>query len=276
MDADDVNPINDTRLNRVLTLFALKFSRVWGRPRGTVPFLPGNTCVKYGTEVHMSEAHSIKHVADNTSMPVPKVYCVFKRKGLTYIVMSRVKGRPIGLGWKEKHDDSKKKILNQLKGYIQELRSLTPPKAGYVGGLEGCYAYDMRIPAIQGGFKSADSVTEFHRLIRENIDQTPGASDERKAIFERLVALQKNCSNNTHFSHGDLSALNILVNKDEVIGILDWDTSGWYPDYWEYARRKCDCHPFEHVWSNETDRYLDQFNDAVEMENIRIELYGRL
>jgi thiamine kinase-like enzyme len=186
-----------------------------------------------------------------------------------------MRGRGVGFGWKARHEESKLRILQQLKVYIQQLRDLTPPKEGYVGALHGCYAYDLRIPVIRDGFKSADSVHEFHRLLRENIEQITGADEKRKADFERLVTLQNACSKNTHFSHGDLSAHNILVEEDEITGIIDWDTSGWYPDYWEYARRKCDSHPFEGDWSNETDQFLQQFPDAVEMENLRIELFGR-
>jgi hypothetical protein len=226
IDAAGPDPINDTFLNRCWTLFALKFPRKRGRPRGAMPFLPGNICVKRGHEVHLSEAHTLISLAQNTTIPIPKVHCAFWRKEITFIVMSRMRGRGIGYGWKERDEKSKRRILLQLKGYIQQLRNLTPPKEGYVGALDGCYAYDVRIPAIRDGFKSADSIHDFHRLVRENIDQITGANEKRKADFERLVALQNACGNKTHFSYGDLSDHNILVQGDEVTGIIDWDTSG--------------------------------------------------
>lgn len=37
------------------------------------------------------------------------------------------------------------------------------------------------------------------------------------------------------FTHADLNYSNILVEGDKVTGIIDWGTSGWYPEYWEYA-----------------------------------------
>ena len=37
-------------------------------------------------------------------------------------------------------------------------------------------------------------------------------------------------------THGDLQPRNILVYGTEVIGIIDWELSGWYPEYWEFVK----------------------------------------
>ncbi|KAK1771406.1 kinase-like protein [Phialemonium atrogriseum] len=38
------------------------------------------------------------------------------------------------------------------------------------------------------------------------------------------------------FTHGDIRPGNILVNKQsQIVGLLDWENAGFYPDYWEYA-----------------------------------------
>lgn len=37
------------------------------------------------------------------------------------------------------------------------------------------------------------------------------------------------------FTHADFSARNILVDENcRVIAVLDWESSGWYPEWWEY------------------------------------------
>lgn len=39
-------------------------------------------------------------------------------------------------------------------------------------------------------------------------------------------------------THGDLCPLNILVESEDIVhisGIVDWDTGGTYPEYWEYV-----------------------------------------
>ncbi|KMU82144.1 hypothetical protein CISG_09580 [Coccidioides immitis RMSCC 3703] len=38
------------------------------------------------------------------------------------------------------------------------------------------------------------------------------------------------------FTHGDLHRSNIMVSKSEpwrVVSIVDWEQSGWMPEYWE-------------------------------------------
>jgi thiamine kinase-like enzyme len=39
-------------------------------------------------------------------------------------------------------------------------------------------------------------------------------------------------------THGDLCPLNILVESKDILhiaGIVDWETAGAYPEYWEYV-----------------------------------------
>lgn len=38
------------------------------------------------------------------------------------------------------------------------------------------------------------------------------------------------------FTHADIAPRNIMVDEHyRISGIIDWETAGWYPDYWEYA-----------------------------------------
>lgn len=35
-------------------------------------------------------------------------------------------------------------------------------------------------------------------------------------------------------SHGDLALRNIVVDgRGRLVGLVDWENAGWYPDYWE-------------------------------------------
>jgi hypothetical protein len=40
----------------------------------------------------------------------------------------------------------------------------------------------------------------------------------------------------THFAHGDLLPRNILVEGSKISGMLDWETAGYYPEFWKYCR----------------------------------------
>ncbi|KND87709.1 hypothetical protein TOPH_07663 [Tolypocladium ophioglossoides CBS 100239] len=68
----------------------------------------------------------MRFVANNTSIPVPKVWRSFSRNGCAYIVIERIQGDCISKGWDNRPKESKDKLLAQLKAMIQELRSLQP------------------------------------------------------------------------------------------------------------------------------------------------------
>ncbi|KAI8659828.1 APH domain-containing protein [Fusarium sp. Ph1] len=38
------------------------------------------------------------------------------------------------------------------------------------------------------------------------------------------------------FTHCDLTPRNILVQDGKIQGLVDWEDSGWYPEYWEYVK----------------------------------------
>ncbi|KIJ64527.1 hypothetical protein HYDPIDRAFT_90443, partial [Hydnomerulius pinastri MD-312] len=39
------------------------------------------------------------------------------------------------------------------------------------------------------------------------------------------------------FTHGDIDPRNILVDdQDIVVALIDWEMSGWMPEYWEYLK----------------------------------------
>ena len=41
----------------------------------------------------------------------------------------------------------------------------------------------------------------------------------------------------TKFTHGDFASRNIMVKRDGTItAIIDWDSAGWFPEYWEYTK----------------------------------------
>jgi aminoglycoside phosphotransferase (APT) family kinase protein len=44
---------------------------------------------------------------------------------------------------------------------------------------------------------------------------------------------------NIKITHADLHPTNVMVSASgppHVLALIDWGQSGWYPDYWEYAK----------------------------------------
>ncbi|OBT87252.1 hypothetical protein VE02_02949 [Pseudogymnoascus sp. 03VT05] len=239
------NPINDTYLNRFLVLASIKLLKHF-RPRNDgILFLTDKICVKYGPLKSLSEASTMQFIGQHTSIPVPRIICSSTQNGWTYIVMERIHGDMIGRGWTSRADESKAKILSQLKEMVTDI---------------------IYGPMRFGPF---ENIQDFHEHLRGGLEPHVDNPDD----VSSLIAWHNSPFPVPVFTHGDLSSLNILARGDEVVGIIDWETAGWYPDYWEYTTAS-HVNPQNLFWKEEVDRFLEPMPKELAMEEIRQKYFG--
>lgn len=262
------SPFNDGALYRYSTLLAIKALK-YTRPRkGSVLMLTDRLCVKYGPRVHLCEASTMRFISQNTSIPVPNVLCAFTHYGSTYIVMERIQGDIIGAGWVKRSEGSKAQLLSQLKEMIQEMRELQPRKGMGIASVDGGSLFDCRLPGPSLRFGPFYSIRDFHRHLRSGME----LDNDLDAEIQNLIK-QQNRDWPLMFTHGDLSSLNILVREDKIVGIIDWETAGWYPSYWEYTTA-CQVNPQNSFWINEIDKFLSPMPEELSMERTRQIYFG--
>lgn len=261
-------PINDTHLRRFLVLAGIRLLKKFRPQRGNILLLSDQLCFKYGPLRHLSEASAMCFIAQHTSIPVPKVHCAFECRGWTYILMERIDGEMVGKGWVHQSAKSKARILWQLKQFIQEMRNISPPST-VVANVNGGSQFDCRLPGPSLQFGPFKSIEEFHNHLCEGIQFHPKLDSK---VIE-LINLHTRAWPPPVFTHGDLSSLNILVRGDEVVGIVDWETSGWLPSYWEYTTA-CQVNPQNYFWRHEIDKFLDPMPAELAMEKIRQRFFG--
>lgn len=75
------------------------------------------------------------------------------------------------------------------------------------------------------------------------------------------------------FTHADLNPFNILIRGDRVVGLVDWEISGWYPNYWEYTSAWLGS-ATRTGWRKCIDEFLEPFPDELKMETIRQKWWG--
>jgi len=80
---------------------------------------------------------------------------------------------------------------------------------------------------------------EFNLFLRNGIESTENMGEgEAKRDVERLIKMhweEEKRQLKTVFTHGDISVSNILVKGDKVVGLIDFEMAGFYPEYWEYT-----------------------------------------
>lgn len=259
-------PIHNTWWRRNLTLLAFKATRLLTKQRhcGILFILGKRFCVKFGGQDDFSEAVTMQFIAQHTSIPVPKVYCSFKHRGCVYIAMEVVRGHVLAHRWTLRSEESKKKILGQLKTMVKEMRSMSHPCGLGIANACGGSLSDGRLPGPTLRFGPFKDVAEFHRHLRQGWENESSQHHEVNELVDQHKALWP-----IHFTHADLSPLNIMVRGDEVTGIIDWETAGWFPSYWEYTNTKLNIHPFWQFWDHEVDKFLEPLPKELVMEQLR-------
>ncbi len=93
---------------------------------------------------------------------------------------------------------------------------------------------------------------------------------DRDAAIERTIQLQDKRQYETKLTHGDFNSLNILVEDDNIVGIIDWEMAGWYPDYWE-STSAWHVYHMDEYWRPEVEKILDAdyYAEELEAEKIR-------
>ncbi|KAI1496975.1 kinase-like domain-containing protein [Biscogniauxia marginata] len=259
----------------LLTIIAVKIltqrylRQFWKHPGGV--FFLSRFCIKRSPFENLIEAHTVRFLSQHTSIPVPKVYCAFTYRGQAYTVMERIDGARAGQGWVRRSAESKEKILDQLRSIVEKIRAVSPPDGVGVSNLLGGPIYDGRLSGepLRGPFST---VEDFHKSLRDGME----LDDHYNVLpsdLQELVTFHKQTFSRPVLTHGDLSSLNVLVRGDKVVGIIDWDTSGWFPPYWEYTCAY-NVNPYNEFWRQEVDKFLTPMQYALEMENIRRKYFG--
>ncbi|KAI9826299.1 MAG: hypothetical protein M1832_000216 [Thelocarpon impressellum] len=213
--------------------------------------LGSDTVVKYGYALGRREADNMRFVAAHTNVLVPKVVAAFSdfapHQGAQveehFVIMTLLPGQTLESALPSLTLEERLEIGALVRLAVDELRSLTPP--GYLGGVDhgpvedGIFVTVPPDPTIGGPFDDEEAFNEgMIRRIRQ-------LRDEHHTNLLRTLLSELGEGHRTVFTHGDLQAKNIMVERlDEVdpakgprfkVGLVDFEVSGWYPEYWEYA-----------------------------------------
>ena len=121
-----------------------------------------HTFVKFGSgDSLLTEARNVDFVAAHTTIPIPRIHEVFRRQTGHVIVMDYVEGVELGIIWKKMTQEQQTQLLNELRGYVQQLRALVPPRPGAIEGVDGGSIEDTWL----GTVGPYDDIAPFHELL---------------------------------------------------------------------------------------------------------------
>ena len=214
----------------------------------------------------------MQFITSHTSIPVPKIYCAFVHKRSTYIVMERIRGEMLAKEWSSIPENSREKIFAQLRTMVNEMRVLLAPTAA-VANVLGGPLYDPRFPGTSLTIGPFQTIHDFHLFLRNGMIDHP--TNGNYPEIHDMILLQDQPWQMPVFTHGDLSAFNILIRGEHVVGIIDWETAGWYPTYWGYSMAWWQAHPYNEFWRDVTEHFMNPpMAEELDMEHTRLRYFG--
>ncbi|KAI1810837.1 hypothetical protein GGS20DRAFT_589166 [Poronia punctata] len=246
---------------------------LYGSPDGyaSVQRLPFGLYLKYNRELDSvrNEFNALRLVRQHTTIPVPKPLDVVTAPTTdsnvdeadpflpsfclnSYLLTTRMPGVPLSTCNDLLSGRDLERIAAQLKHYITQLRTIpnTVNKKAPICDTLGGPCRDARI---RGG----DSVGPF--------------ADE--AAFSQMLRIPDEPSRRGHeimFSHADLNPRNILVEEHvqpdgsvtwNVSGFVDWEFSGYFPEYWEYTKALFEGFRWPKRYNNMIHSVFKEFGD---------------
>lgn len=178
----------------------------------------------------------------------PRLYAMWKEDdGTLFIVMERLRGNTLESLWPSLQEPQKDIILSQTQAIIKQLRSIQHQR--FFGSVDRGHIphhlfYWPKYPThVSGPFNTESQfikgLISKSRLNAQGNDRHSFLAD----FFEGQLIKGLVVDDRTPvFTHSDLQRKNILVEEiaggsekiDYKVTLVDWESAGWYPVYWEY------------------------------------------
>jgi aminoglycoside phosphotransferase (APT) family kinase protein len=200
----------------------------------TVTQIHPNVVVKTGQELDLNEVTIMEHIHQvSKGFPLPQPLGSVTSNGTTFIFMTFIKGSSLQELWPSLSADLKMSVCDQLNAILLNLRSL-PLSSTQLGGGAPPRCKDVR-RSVRFSTDPINNEAEFNDFL---------LSTTQPRIARSFVEfIRTKCLHSHHrivMTHGDLHPRNILAELHDgnitIKGIVDWETGGSYPEYWEYVK----------------------------------------
>ncbi|KAF4494980.1 kinase-like domain [Fusarium agapanthi] len=189
----------------------------------------------------------------NLRVPVPRPLDLVSDADTSYLLTTTMPGQRLGSYIDVLSDDYLDIFKHDMQKYMTQLRSISRQgeQKHVISNAVGGPCYDYRIVACRDYDKERGDFfgpftdkEEFNNILR-----TPA-----------LPAIFHSTGHDIVFTHSDINMRNILMHNGRISGIVDWENSGWFPDYWEYTKAHF-VTKLNKRWLAVVDRIFENFGD---------------
>lgn len=177
------------------------------------------------------------------------MYCDPNDHKRLFLTMQRVPGIPLNFIWSLLTDSEKDGIITKLQTIFDAMRKAQCPWPDFFGGMDGGAIHHYLLYSQYGnreflGLFSGEpafvaGLVGNYRALRER-----NKHPDYKAPFSEKYLARVLQGHRPTLTHGDAQQKNIIVSENTSrpngqggrssdVGLVDWENSGWFPDFWE-------------------------------------------
>ncbi|KAJ5928251.1 hypothetical protein N7466_007207 [Penicillium verhagenii] len=245
--------------------------------------------VKYGGIINTWEGQALVYLERHVpEVPAPRLYAMYHDSKQLFLIMQRVPGVQLDSIWPSLADFEKDDIIAKLQVIFDAMRKAECPWPGFFGGLDGNGVHHYLFYSQHGDHKFlgpfsgepafvAGLVGNYRALIERN-----NAPDYKARFYETHLATVLQGHRPT-LTHGDVQQKNIMVVENTSrpndqggrsfdIVLVDWENSGWFPDFWEFF---CASYPLQFQWDEDWSWRVQEFVKVWPAEMAIMQLIDR-
>jgi aminoglycoside phosphotransferase (APT) family kinase protein len=149
-----------------------------------------------------------------------------------YMFMSYLEGVTLAELWPQLTPDLKTSVQSQLGEILQCLRKV-PLQSKYLGSGNPPHCRELR-RHVRISPESISNEIEFNAFLTST-------QRELNPLYRELLTSKLGTGHQIVMTHSDIRPQNILVRYTaprtiKITGLIDWEVSGAYPEYWEYVK----------------------------------------
>ncbi|PQE29200.1 kinase-like domain protein [Rutstroemia sp. NJR-2017a BBW] len=183
--------------------------------------------IPFGEPYLGNDYETTKFVRENTTIPVVQSMEYWVSDDTQWWLMSNLPGDTLLSVWDLLNSEQQHAVIREIVDYIAQARECTrstPQTADGAPIRDTLLGSDNRVEMM------TTDKEEWYTRITPYLD---GESDDLKKYFKDNYPVKP--GDKFVLTHGDLNPSNIMVQDGHVTGILDWEHSGFYPEWWEWA-----------------------------------------
>ncbi|THV55405.1 hypothetical protein BGAL_0009g00550 [Botrytis galanthina] len=211
--------------------------------------------LEHGRASHMGpDVEVSRFLAENSTIPVAKYLHHWKDSKSHFSIAERVPGMNLTQSGPILTRDQIRGVAREVVEYLKELRKFTSPKIQTPSGLP---VRDRVLGSARKVQFVTDDVQEWWtrtkpRFKRVQIERWRDIIEDEYPVKGPYV-----------LTHGDLDGSNIMVADGHVSAIIDWETAGYLPEWWEPVATELSMPPlwihfFEEEWKLQIGPWPDK------------------